>query len=129
MSDTTRPSVETGNTESHAAAAKAHLKESGEHLRHAASLAGTSAKHAAQAARDELRVGGEAVREELDEARKAGRAAAHEAREVADEKLEAALGKGREFLASAEALIRERPLAAFGVAFAAGFLLSRIGRR
>lgn len=124
MSETTRPNEES----SHAAAVKAHLKESGEHLRQAASLAGTSARHAAEAARDELRAGGEAVREELEEARKAGRAAAQEAREAADEKFEAALGKGREFLASAEALIRERPLAAFGVAFAAGWIISKLGR-
>lgn len=58
---------------------------------------------------------------------------AHDAPEgthaAGDETLDAALAKGRELLATAEALIREKPLAALGIAFAAGFLLSRLGRR
>lgn len=113
----------------HAAAAREKLSEAGAHLKSAANLAGTSARHAAEAAASELKVGREAVKDELGEAGKAGRAAAQEAREVASEQVEVALSKGREFLSATEALIREKPLAAFGVAFAAGFLLSRLARR
>ena len=36
--------------------------------------------------------------------------------------------KGRDLIDSAADLIRERPLAAFGVAFAAGWIISRLGR-
>lgn len=122
------PTSTDANTD-HAAAARAKLGEAGAHLKSAANLAGTTARQAAEAAAGELKAGRESVREELGEAGKAGRAAAHEAREVAEEQLDAALSKGREFLNSAEALIREKPLAAFGVAFAAGFLLSRLARR
>jgi ElaB/YqjD/DUF883 family membrane-anchored ribosome-binding protein len=113
----------------HAAAARARLSEASAHLKTAVDLAGTSVRHAAEAAADELKVGREAVGDELGEAGKASKAAAHEAREVASEQVDAALSKGRDLVRSAEALIREKPLAAFGVAFAAGFLLSRLARR
>ena len=36
--------------------------------------------------------------------------------------------KGRDLIDSASELIRERPLAAFGVAFAAGWIISKLGR-
>jgi len=113
----------------HAATARAKLGEAGSHLKTAANLASVSARHAAEAAASELKVGGEAVKDELGSAGKASKEAAHEAGEVAREQVDAAISKGRAFLSSGEALIRERPLAAFGIAFAAGFLLSRIARR
>lgn len=113
----------------HAAAARARIGEAGARLKNAASLAGVTARHAAEAAAGELKVGRDAVKDELDEAGRASREAAQEASAVAREKVDVALSKGREFIASTEALIREKPLAAFGVAFAAGFLLSRLARR
>lgn len=113
----------------HAATARAKVGEAGSHLKSAANLAGVSARHAAEAAASELKVGRDAVKGELGSAGKAGKQAAQEASAVAREQVDAALSKGRSFLNSGEALIRERPLAAFGVAFAAGFLISRLARR
>ena len=113
----------------HSATARAKLGEAGAHLKTAASLAGVSARHAAEAAASELKVGSEAVKDELGSAGQASAQAAQEVGEVAREQVDAAISKGRAFLESGEALIREKPLAAFGIAFAAGFLLSRIARR
>lgn len=117
----------TSNT--HAKAARARMDEAGAHLRTAADLAGTTVRHATEAAASELKVGREAVGEELSQAGRAGGEAAREVGAAASERLAAARSKGRAFLHSAEDLVRERPLAAFGVAFAAGFLISRIARR
>lgn len=117
----------------HAAEARAKLGEAGGHLKHAASTAGTTARnaarHAAEAAGEDIREGNAAIRDDLTSARQAGRAAATEARAAAGDTWNGAVSRGRDFLGSAEALIRERPLTAFGVAFAAGFLLSRISHR
>ena len=63
------------------------------------------------------------------EAIDAGAAAAREARLEIDDKLQSLLDKGREMLGDAEQLIRDRPLPAFGVAFAAGYLLAALTRR
>jgi len=123
MSDNTPASTD------HVATARSKIGEAGAHLKTAASLASVSARHAAEAAASELKVGGEAIRGELGSAGEAGKQAAQEASEVAREQVDAALSKGRAFLSSGEALIREKPLAAFGIAFAAGFLLSRLARR
>ena len=38
------------------------------------------------------------------------------------------MDKGRDMIDSAAELIRERPLAAFGAAFAAGWIISKLGR-
>ena len=46
----------------------------------------------------------------------------------AGEQVDALMDKGRDLIDSAAELIRERPLAAFGVAFAAGWIISRLGR-
>ena len=43
--------------------------------------------------------------------------------------MDALLDKGRDLLDSAAELIRERPLASFGVAFAAGWLVAALSRR
>jgi ElaB/YqjD/DUF883 family membrane-anchored ribosome-binding protein len=112
----------------HTQAARANLGEAGEHLKQAAHLAGNTARSAAESARSELRSGGHAVGEELSEAALASKRAAAEARDVADEQMQAAISRGRALLQSAEALIRERPLASLGVAVLAGVLIARIGR-
>jgi ElaB/YqjD/DUF883 family membrane-anchored ribosome-binding protein len=38
------------------------------------------------------------------------------------------MDKGRDLLDSASELIRERPLASFGVAFAAGWIIAKLAR-
>ena len=69
----------------------------------------------------------DAAKDNLGEAKDA--IAAGEARLEIDDKLQSLLDKGREMLGDAEQLIRDKPLPAFGVAFAAGYLLAALTRR
>jgi len=116
-------------TEAHVGLAKEKLGEAGAHLKQAAGLAGETIREAASAATAQLGAGAGKVRGELGEAAGAtGDAAAHVGA-IADETLEQVMGKGKAFLASAQGLIREHPVAAFGAAFAVGWLLSRATRR
>lgn len=82
----------------------------------------------------------DSARENLDEAREAlasgvadaldsGAAAAREAKAELDEKLQGLLDQGKAMLGQAEDLIRSKPLASFGVAFAAGYLVAALTRR
>ena len=81
------------------------------------------------AAKENLGDAKEALKSGVTEAIDAGAAAAREARLELDDKLQSLLDKGREMLGDAEQLIRDRPLPAFGVAFAAGYLLAALTRR
>lgn len=81
------------------------------------------------AAKENLGDAKEALRSGVTEAIDAGAAAAREARLEIDDKLQGLLEKGREMLGDAEDLIRSKPLASFGVAFAAGYLLAALTRR
>ena len=83
-------------------ALKSNLGEAGSHLKQAAVAAGDALKGAAGAAGDEMKLGKAQVKSELADGALAGLTAAE--------------------------LIRERPLAAFGVAFAAGWIISKLGR-
>lgn len=111
------------------AALRERIDETGAHLRAAAGAASGAVTGASRAVRDELGQAAGALRDELNEAASSGRGAAEEARQVASAQLDEVLEKGRDMLASAEDLIREKPLAAFGVAFASGYLLARLTRR
>ncbi|HEX5693382.1 MAG TPA: hypothetical protein VFY00_02045 [Arenimonas sp.] len=71
----------------------------------------------------------DALKSGVNEALEAGAAAAHEARAELDEKLQGLLDQGRGMLNQAEDLIRSKPLASFGVAFAAGYLIAALTRR
>ena len=88
---------------------KDNLSEAGTHLKSAASAAGEAVKGATSAAGDELKLGRANVKAELSDTALAGMAAA-------------------EFGGAATDLIRERPLAAFGVAFAAGWIIAKLAR-
>lgn len=59
----------------------------------------------------------------------AATAAREEARAAAEKGLDSAKTNARDFYARAEALVHERPLAALGVAFLAGYVISRLMRR
>lgn len=109
-------------------ALKAHLGEASSHLRQAASAAGSALREAATAAGDELRLGKAQVKAELADGAVAGLSAAEDLGAVGREQLDRLAHKGRDLLDSAAELIRERPLAAFGVAFAAGWLIARLAR-
>ena len=107
---------------------KDNLAEAGSHLKAAAGAAGEALRGAGGAAGDELRLGKANVKAELADSALAGLAAAELSGEAAREQMDALMDKGRDLIDSAAELIRERPLAAFGVAFAAGWIISKLGR-
>lgn len=109
-------------------ALKANLGEAGTHLKQAASAAGEALKNAAGAAGDEMKLGKAQVKSELADGALAGIGAGEHLGGAAGEQVDALMEKGRDLIDSAAELIRERPLAAFGVAFAAGWIISRLGR-
>ncbi|GGD33842.1 hypothetical protein [Pseudoxanthomonas indica] len=109
-------------------AVKSNLGEAGSHLKSAASAAGEAVKGAASAAGDELRLGRANVKSELADSALAGIAAAEVGGEAAREQMDALMDKGRDLIDSAAELIRERPLASFGVAFAAGWIIAKLAR-
>jgi ElaB/YqjD/DUF883 family membrane-anchored ribosome-binding protein len=72
-------------------------------------------------ARDQITVGvADAVNSGVD--------AAKHAKAVLDEKLEGLIDSGKDVIDQAEDLIRSRPWASFGVAFAAGYLIAKLTR-
>ena len=91
-------------------------------------MADTPSSHL-DAAKDNLGEAKDAIKAGVTEAIDAGAAAAREAKLELDDKLQSLLDKGREMLGDAEQLIRDKPLPAFGVAFAAGYLLAALTRR
>ena len=107
---------------------KENLAEAGSHLKAAAGAAGEAIKGAGSAAGDELRLGRANVKAELADSALAGLAAAELGGDAAREQMDALMDKGRDLIDSASDLIRERPLAAFGAAFAAGWIISKLGR-
>ena len=109
-------------------AMKAELSEAGAHLRQAASAAGEALKGAASAAGDEFRLGKAQLKAELADGTLAGIAAGEHLTAAGREQIDTLLDKGRDLVDSAAELIRERPLASFGIAFAAGWLIAKLGR-
>ena len=109
-------------------AVKTNLGEAGAHLKQAAVAAGDALKGAAGAAGEEVRLGRAQVKSELADGALSGLSAAEHLSGAAGEQVDALVEKGRDLIDSAAELIRERPLAAFGVAFAAGWIISKLGR-
>ena len=107
---------------------KASLGEAGSHLKSAAAAAGEALKGAAGAAGDELRLGKANVKAELSDSALSGLAAAELSGAAAKEQMDALMDKGKDLIDSAADLIRERPLASFGVAFAAGWIIAKLAR-
>ncbi|HZH44895.1 MAG TPA: hypothetical protein VEY50_12510 [Lysobacter sp.] len=94
----------------------------------AARDAGTTLRGAASAAGEELKIGGKAVKADLADGALEGIAAAEQAAEVARQQMDVLMDKGRDLMDSAAEMIRARPLASFGVAFAAGWLIAKMAR-
>ena len=97
-------------------------------MKSAASAAGSAVKGAAGAAGDELRLGKAQMKAELSDSALAGLAAAELSGAAAKEQMDALMDKGKDLIDSAADLIRERPLASFGVAFAAGWIIAKLAR-
>ena len=109
-------------------AVKTNLGEAGGHLKQAAVAAGGAIKGAATAAGDEMRLGKAELKAELAQGALSGINAAEHLGGAASEQMDVLMDKGRDLIDSAAELIRERPLAAFGAAFAAGWIISKLGR-
>ncbi|RDZ27324.1 hypothetical protein [Lysobacter silvisoli] len=109
-------------------ALKSNLGEAGSHLKQAASDAGEAIRSAASVAGDELKIGRANVKADLADGALAGLAAAEQAGGAAREQVDALMDKGRDLIDSAADLVRERPLASFAVAFAAGFIIAKLAR-
>jgi ElaB/YqjD/DUF883 family membrane-anchored ribosome-binding protein len=107
---------------------KGNLSEAGSHLKSAASAASEAIKGAAGAAGEELKLGKANVKSELADSALSGIAAAESGGAAAREQVDALMDKGRDLIDSAADLIRERPLASFGVAFAAGWIIAKLAR-
>ena len=112
----------------HTEAVKSNLGEAGAHLKSAAAAASEALIGAAGSAGDELKLGKANVKAELADGAVAGLGAAEHLGGAASEQANALMDKGRDLLDSAAELIRERPLAAFGVAFAAGWIIAKLAR-
>ena len=82
-----------------------------------------------EAAKESLGDARDALKSGVSDALDAGGAAAREAKAELDEKLQGLLDQGKGMLTQAEDLIRSKPLASFGVAFAAGYLVAALTRR
>ena len=109
-------------------AVKSNLGEAGGHLKQAAVAAGGAIKGAASAAGDEVRLGKAELKSELAQSALSSISAAEHMGAAAGEQMDVLMDKGRDLIDSAAELIRERPLAAFGAAFAAGWIISKLGR-
>ena len=105
---------------------KEQLGEAGSHLKSAAVAAGQAVKGAAGAATDELRLGKANLKAELSDTALSGLAAAEYGGAAAKEQVDALMDKGKDLIDSAAELIRERPLASFGVALAAGYIIAKL---
>ncbi|HQZ31883.1 MAG TPA: hypothetical protein PLG89_08485 [Arenimonas sp.] len=81
------------------------------------------------AAKENLGEARDALKSGVTDALGATAAAASEARAELDEKLQGLIDQGKGMLTQAEDLIRSKPLASFGVAFAAGYLVAALTRR
>lgn len=107
---------------------KNSLGETGAHLKQAAAHAGDAIKGAATAAGDEMRLGKAQMKGDLADGALAGISAAEHAGAASMEQVDLLMDKGRDLIDSAADLIRERPLASFGVAFAAGWIIAKLAR-
>ena len=116
-----------------AAAAVGHLYEAKERLKDAAKQAGNAAKHvassAATAARESAAESRESISAPLKDARGAARTAASEAGQAASAEFNHLLDKSRDLWGSAQDVVRKHPVAAFGAAFATGWLVAKLMRR
>lgn len=109
-----------------AASALGHLYEAKERLKDAASAAGTVVKNVASTAVSESR---ERIGEPLSDVGSATAAAAERAGHAVSAEFDVIVDKGKELWRSTEELIRKRPVAAFGTAFAVGWLIAKLARR
>ena len=116
--------MSTSSTES----VKSNLGEASSHLKQAAHDAGDAIRSAASVAGDELKLGRANVKGDLADSALSGLGAIEGLGEAGREQLDQVMDKSRDLVDSAADLIRESPLASFGVAFAAGWIIAKLAR-
>lgn len=107
---------------------KSSLSEAGGHLKQAASDTMDAVRGAASAAGEEARLGRANLKADLADSAVAGLSALEEVAGASGEQVDQLLDKGRDLVDSAADLIRERPIASFGVALAAGYVIAKLAR-
>ena len=115
-------------TPTHTDNLKSSLSEAGGHLKQAASDTASTARNVAAAAGSEIKLGAAHLKADLADSALAGIDALEEGGAAAGEQVDVLLDKGRDLIDSAADLIRERPIAAFGAAFAAGWIIAKLAR-
>ncbi len=110
-------------------ATREHLKAAGEHLQEAARKAVNAIPSANDAAAQALKDGYAELAPDLAAARREAAEAGSSAAADAQQQWQSLLSTGESMLARSEQFVRERPVAAVGIAVASGFLLSRLLRR
>ena len=103
-------------------------RDAGDALKGSTGAAGDALKGAGSHAGDHLRLGRANVKADLADSALAGLAAAENLPEATREQVDALMEKGQDLIESAADLIRERPLASFGVAFASGWIIAKLAR-
>lgn len=103
-------------------------RDAGDAVRGATGAASEALKGAGGSAGDHLRLGRANVKADLADSALAGLAAAEGLPEATREQVDALMEKGQDLVESAADLIRERPIASFGVAFAAGWIIAKLAR-
>ncbi|WP_132985684.1 hypothetical protein [Luteimonas terricola] len=107
---------------------KSNLSEAGGHLKQAATDTADAVRGAAAAAGEEMRLGKAHLKADLADGAIAGLSALEEAAGAGSEQVDQLMEKGRDLIDSAADLIRERPIASFGAAFAAGWIIAKLAR-
>ena len=107
---------------------KSNLGEAGSHLKQAAIDAGDTLRNVAGVAGEEMRLGKAHVKADLADGALAGLAAVEQAGAATGEHVDQLMEKGRDLIDSAASLLRERPLASFGMAFATGWIIAKLAR-
>lgn len=106
-----------------------HLKSAGEHLNEAARKAVGAIPNANAAATKVLKDGYAEVAPDLAAAKREASEAGSAAVATTEKKWNEMVSQGKSALERSEQFVRDRPLAAVGIAIAGGFLLSKLIRR
>jgi len=107
---------------------KSNLSEAGSHLKKAAADTAEAVRGVASSAGEELRLGRAHLKADLADGAMAGMSALEEAAGAGREQVDQLMEKSRDLVDSAADLIRERPIASFGAAFAAGWIIAKLAR-
>jgi len=110
-------------------ATREHLEQARHGLSEAAGAMRDSMSHAGAAIREGMSQAGPAIRQPLHNAAEAARHMAQDAKVAATHQYDELMHRGHDLLQNAQTMIQRHPLAFFGIAVAAGYLLAQSMRR